>query len=163
MSIRIAAVVTSFAFSVLIAGAATDPGSPRMPFVFVENRGQASPLVRYIGTGPEFKAWFEDRGVTLRHGQTTVKMSFDRANASQSARSLAAKVTISASHPIGAKANFISGSNPRLWQTDLPPFDSIHYLGVWPGVYKSRSDRPPRSMTPSGANHSPTRNDGAAR
>lgn len=144
MSIRIAAVVTSFAFSVLIAGAATAPGSPPIPFVFVENRGQASPLVRYIGTGPEFKAWFEDLGVTLRNGQTTVKMSFERKAASRSAMPRAAKVTISASHPTGAKANFISGSNPRLWQTDLPLFDSIDYRGVWPGVelsYKVEKNR----------------------
>lgn len=34
------------------------------------------PRIRYIGTGPEFKAWFEDRGVTLQQGPTAVRVSF---------------------------------------------------------------------------------------
>src|ERR1035441_7269770 len=76
MSIRIAAVITSFFFSTTTVEAVTDLGFPHIPFAFVENRGQASPLVRYIGTGPEFKAWFEDRGVILQHGNTAVKIAF---------------------------------------------------------------------------------------
>ncbi len=60
-------------FSGVIAHAETNPSlpasaSPRIPFAFAANRGQADPQVRYIGAGPEFKAWFEDRGVTLQKG-----------------------------------------------------------------------------------------------
>src|SRR5579863_3884091 len=53
-------------------------GSPKMPFAFIENRGQANPRVRHVGTGPELNARFEDRGMTLQHGRTTVKIAFEQ-------------------------------------------------------------------------------------
>ena len=77
MSSRVAAIPASLLCSMATARAVTNPASPRMPLAFVKNRGQAVSLVRYIGTGPEFKAWFEDRGVILRHGRTTVKIVFE--------------------------------------------------------------------------------------
>jgi hypothetical protein len=139
MSNRAAAILASLFFSVVTARAATNPAPPHMPFAFVENRGQAASLVRYIGTGPEFKAWFEDRGVVLRHGQTTVKIVFEGRATPAGVAPQSSPVTISgtairADDPIGARANYLYGNDPRHWQTDLPLFGSIHYAGVWPGV-----------------------------
>jgi Beta-propeller repeat len=137
MSSQIAALITSFVLSAATAGAVTVAGSPRIPFAFVQNRGQASPSVRYIGMGPEFKAWFENRGVTLRHGKTTVRIVFEDGAVSAGARPqpvTAGTVRIDADNPIGARANYLHGSDPRQWQTDLPLFGAIHYNGVWPGV-----------------------------
>jgi len=113
-------------------------GSPRIPFAFVENRGQADPRVRYIGTGPEFKAWFEDRGVTLQHGRTAVRIAFEQGSLPTRSN------PIVAGDPIGAKANYLRGRDHRHWQTDLPLFGRIHYAGVWPGVeltYRSEQSR----------------------
>jgi hypothetical protein len=135
MSTRIIAVLTSFVFSAFTAGAATDARSSHMPFTFVENRGQASPLARYIGIGPEFKAWFEDRGVVLRQGPTVVRIAFeDAATTAAVTRPPASRTTITPDNPMGATANYLNGSDPRRWQTDLPLFGSIHYAGLWPGV-----------------------------
>ena len=102
--------------------------SPHTPFTFVENRGQADPSVRYIGAGPEFKAWFSDRGVVLRHGRTIVKILFE------GDASIVNSIKISVGNPIGARANYMYGSDPRHWRTDLPLFASIRYTGLWPGV-----------------------------
>ena len=129
-------------FSLAAANALTSQAipaarSPHMPFTFVENRGQVNPRVRYIGSGPEFKAWFEDRGVILQRGRTLVKIVFERGEAPRGATPQpvnAAETKISADHPFAAKANYLYGSDPRHWQTDLPMFGSIHYTGVWPGV-----------------------------
>src|SRR5580658_8902342 len=137
MSVRTAAVIASWVFSVGIASAATGAGSPHIPFAFVENRGQSSPTVRYVGAGPEFRAWFEDRAVILRRGRTTVKITFEAsaAHAAMTPQRVAfAGTAITADNPIGAMANYLYGSDPRRWQTDLPLFGSIHYTGMWPGV-----------------------------
>ncbi len=110
-------------------------GSPRMPFAFAENRGQADPRVRYIGTGPEFKAWFEDRGFVLQQGRTSVKVTFE---------GIGSPKGISADSPIGARANYLHGNDPRHWQTDLPLFAALHYTGIWPGIdltYKAEQSR----------------------
>ena len=105
-----------------------------LPFAFVENRGQSDPRVRYIGSGSEFKAWFEDSAVILQRGGTTVKISF------QSRRvPLDPLPVIAPSDPIGATANYLRGDSPRLWQTGLPLFHTIRYTGVWPGVELSYS------------------------
>ena len=61
----IAALILSLSFCVAAAGST----SPQMPFAFAANRGQDAPAVRYTGKGPQFKAWFEDRGVILQKGE----------------------------------------------------------------------------------------------
>lgn len=103
-------------------------GSPHIPFAFVENRGQANPRVRYIGSGPEFKAWFEDRGVTLQRGQSGLRIAFEQGALSTPPDS------IRPGDPMGATANYIRGRDSGSWQTGLPLYGSIRYSGVWPGV-----------------------------
>src|SRR5271168_4645884 len=113
MSIRIVTAVTFFVFSGVIARAAANSSSPHIPFSFVENRGQADPSVRYIGTGPEFKVWFKDHGVVLRHGRTTVKILFESGataghlagmpfTTGRASSETAPGIRISAENPIGA-------------------------------------------------------------
>lgn len=104
-------------------------GSPRMPFAFVENRGQADARVRYRAMGPDFQAVFEARGVILQEGRTVVRIRFAGREVSSGPDPV-----ITASHPIGARANFIQGNDPREWRTDLPLYGRIRYSGVWQGV-----------------------------
>jgi hypothetical protein len=108
----------------LVAAHLNTADSPHVPFAFVENRGQADAHVRYIGTGPELKAWFEDRGVILQRSETVVRVAFEGG----------AVPTIGAGSPLGSKANYLHGNDPSHWQTDLPMFGEIRYGGIWPGV-----------------------------
>src|ERR1700733_10962952 len=124
MSIRNEAGLILCALFAGTAGAATNPISPRMPFVFVANQGQADARVRYIGSGNEFKAWFEDRGVIFQQGQTTVRVSFESS----------APPRITPETPTGGRANYLRGSDPRGWHTDLPLFGAIDYAGLWQGI-----------------------------
>jgi hypothetical protein len=116
---------------VIAAGseAAASPAALRLPFAFVENRGQAEAGVLYVGTGSEFKAWFEDRAVILQQGRTAVRVSFQSRGISKDP-----KPVIAADGPIGATANYLRGGRPRLWQTGLPLFRTLRYTGIWPGV-----------------------------
>ena len=134
MFIRIAAAIIVCMLSIAKAHAVTNHSSPHIPFAFVENRGQTNPQVRYIGSGSEFRAFFEDRGVVLQNGGTIVRISFENGTLPQ----------ITGENPIGARANYLHGDNPRYWQTDLPLFGAIRYTGVWPGVelrYKADRNR----------------------
>ncbi len=124
---RTASIAFIFIISGLAAEAGATAGNPRMPFWFVENRGQFDPAVRYMGNGPDFKAWFQDQAVILRRGDATVKIAFVRGSVPQ-------QVRIEPDRPTGAKASYLLGSNPDEWRTGLPQFEAIHYSGVWPGV-----------------------------
>ena len=109
------------------------PSSPQMPFSFVENRGQADSRVRAIGSGPRFKAWFEDSGVVFQQGSAAVRVEFAGGQA---------RPGVALSNPTGASANYMRGSDPAKWQTGVPMFGAVHYDGVWPGVGMTfREDR----------------------
>ncbi len=95
-----------------------------MPFAFVENAGQANRQVRYVGSGPEFGALFEDRALTLEHGRTAVRVSFENGSSGRPV----------AERPIGATANYIHGNDVRHWHTGLPLFGALRYAGIWPGI-----------------------------
>jgi Beta-propeller repeat len=108
-------------------GTSFSPSSPRRPFTFVENAGQADPRVRYIGSGPEFKAWFEDHAVILQNGRTALRMAF-------AGGVTPGRPSITSAKPLGARASYLHGNDPAHWQTDLPLFGAITYKNVWPGV-----------------------------
>ncbi len=119
------------------AGPGAGSASPKMPFAFVENRGQAAPEVRYTGSGPDFKAWFEDRAVILQQGQTAVRITF-------TGHVNMAAPTIQPGSNTGAKANYLRGNDPAHWQTSLPLYSELTYSGIWPGVvltYKAEDTR----------------------
>jgi Beta-propeller repeat len=109
----------------LVSAATPAASSPQMPFSFVENHGQADPRVRAVGSGPSFKAWFQDDGVLLQQGASTVHLSFAGA---------LPRPAVTLANPSGAHANFLRGNDPTLWHTDLPMFKAVHYADVWPGV-----------------------------
>ncbi|HVW86091.1 MAG TPA: hypothetical protein VHB50_15485, partial [Bryobacteraceae bacterium] len=104
-------------------GFARDAGSLKIPFAFVENKGQAKPDIRYIGNGPEFKAWFRDRGFSLQRGGALIDIRF--------AGGLA-QPRMEASDELGATTNYVRGADPRGWQTNLPMFQRLVYRDVWP-------------------------------
>ncbi|MES1257835.1 MAG: SBBP repeat-containing protein, partial [Acidobacteriota bacterium] len=115
-------------FSPVMSGFAPSEGAgsqARMPFSFVENRGQTDARVRYIGTGPQFKAWFYDEAVAFQQGTAVTRVRFEGAHP---------RPRIEATDPLGATASYLRGSNRAAWQSDLPLFGAIHYLGVWPGI-----------------------------
>jgi hypothetical protein len=112
-----------------------------MPFAFAENVGQTSPQVRYIGSGPAFRAWFEPGSVVFRKGDATVEIHFENA-----AREPARAQAIYAEDPLGARANYLTGNDPTRWHTDVPLFSTLVYSGVWPGVelrYRADPAGPP--------------------
>lgn len=116
-------ILTSFPFASAVAGSVA--GAPRLPFTFVENKGQSDAAIRYIGNGPEFKAWFRDGGVTFQQGAAGTSVQFVDGNRGPRIEALA---------PTGATANYLRGSDPEAWQTGLPLFGMLRYRGVWPGV-----------------------------
>jgi hypothetical protein len=105
------------------------PGNknPELPFTFVENSGQVDARVRYIGFGPELKAWFEDNGMYLQNHGSAVRMTFAGTNTTS-------RPAIHAGESAGAHANYLHGSDPQAWQMNLPLVNSIRYESVWPGI-----------------------------
>jgi len=115
------ALYCSSAFSQMVGA----PGSPQMPFTFVENRGQADARVKVVGSGPRFRAFFENDGVEFEQGGAALQVEFAGAGKQPSIRPI---------DPLGASANYLHGNDPARWQTNLPLYKAVFYDGVWPGV-----------------------------
>ncbi len=81
LSMYIPAILLLCGFTNSLASESAGP-SPDLPFTFVENRGEADPAVRYIGTGDEFRAWFMDGGVVFQQGSARERMDFVGGSAS---------------------------------------------------------------------------------
>lgn len=99
--------------------------SPRLPFFFMANRGQADARVRAIGSGPRFHAWFENDGVVLQQGGVATRIGFISAEPHPS---------ISLDDAMGASANYLRGADAAHWQTGVPLYRTVRYAGLWSGV-----------------------------
>ncbi|MDP9053678.1 MAG: SBBP repeat-containing protein [Acidobacteriota bacterium] len=77
-----------------------------------------------MGSGPDVEVLFKDRGVDLRRGNTRFHIAFRHSQITR----------ISGFDPLGAKANYLRGSDPGRWRTDLPLFRGVRYTKLWAGV-----------------------------
>jgi hypothetical protein len=107
------------------AGPAGAAGAPRIPFGFVENRGETDAAVRFIANGDDMKAWFQTDGIVIQRGGASVREQF--VGASRGA-------AIEAFDDTGASVNFLRGDDPTRWRTGLPLYGGIRYHEVWPGI-----------------------------
>lgn len=118
-----------------LLSAAPKAASPALPFTFVENRGQADRPVRFIGNGPDFRAYFRADGVIMERGGASVDMTFGGAGAGPS---------ITATDPAGGEVNYFRGSDQSKWLSKLPTYSTLEYRGVWPGIvvrFRASHDR----------------------
>ena len=102
-----------------------------LPLTFVENRGQTDARVRYYAQGPRYAFYLTSRDIVLtflKEASTTeghaLSMQFVGANAN---------AAIAGGHAQG-NVNYLRGSDPSRWQTDLPSYATIVYRNLWPDV-----------------------------
>ncbi len=119
------ATVAALVCAPLFAGPAESSGTPRIPFGFAENRGQAAGEIRYIATGADMKAWFESAGFVVQRGSAAVRVEFAGAERDPQ---------IEALDPTGASVNYLRGSDPTAWRTGVPLYGAIRYHDLWPGI-----------------------------
>jgi hypothetical protein len=131
------------------ARAATPAHAPPagLPFFFEANCGQASPQAQFVahsrsGTflfGPaevvvlqaaaQPGAGIRDRvAERRRHRQTEIRaLSFQFVGGNPQA-------AMTGLDPLSGKINYILGADPASWRTEVPAFDRVRVVGVYPGV-----------------------------
>jgi hypothetical protein len=128
MSVRqrlLLCLISLFPFQTSGASPLATSQSPHLPFTFVENKGQLDSSARYMGAGPTFRAWFQDRGVLYQQGLAMCQVQFKGGSPNP---------RIEAADPTGASANYFRGADTRRWKTHLPLFGALLYREVWPGI-----------------------------
>jgi VCBS repeat-containing protein len=126
------------------APAAVDsPASPAallgsQALTFEQNVGQASAPAQFIARGPGYSLQLSPQRATLNVRQnpagadpsaavtgTVVRMDFPGANPA---------ALLSGVGELPGKVNYLIGSDPSSWHTDVPTFSRVHYASVWQGV-----------------------------
>src|ERR1700730_205274 len=97
----------------------------QIPLVFVANRGQVHPSVRFTAKSPGFTAYFTSDEVGIDVLSAIVRMRSLGANVSPGVEGLDLQE---------GKANYLIGNDPSNWQTDVPLFGRVVYKSLYPGI-----------------------------
>lgn len=113
------------------ASASTGPAAAYLssPLAFEANRGQADPAVRYLARGPGYTMLLAPAevavGLRSATGHAFVRMRFVDG---------AADPAIAGDGPLAARSNYLIGTDPTRWRTDVPLFERVRYGAVYPGI-----------------------------
>ncbi|MDO8586521.1 MAG: SBBP repeat-containing protein [Armatimonadota bacterium] len=134
---------------------------PDLPLVFIECGEQPDGHAAFAVQGPRGWAFFTNGGFALhltaggdssplldlpaRAGTSTARRTHPQANpfcSFDSRQSAALRVTFVDSqdavvegwNQLPGKLNYLIGSQPLTWKTNVPTFGGVIYRGVWPGV-----------------------------
>jgi hypothetical protein len=100
-------------------------GSASLPLFFVPNQGLADPRFQYLVQTPRLHAGFAQDSVVFQLPANHLELRFPGANPAAG---------ITASGGSGGHANFLTGSTPDRWRTEVPIFSEILYRDLYPGI-----------------------------
>ena len=92
------------------------------PLHFERNDGQAGASVRYLARGRGYTLSLTDSGAVLSGGKDVLRV-----------RLVGAKGRLEA-EPAPGRTNYLVGSDPSKWRTNIPHFSRVTYREVYPGV-----------------------------
>ena len=110
-----------------------------LPLSFEENRGQASPEVKFLSRGPQHSVFLTptqatvvikqlqkgaEKGPRQAHNSAIrIKLSGAKANAG-----------ITGLDELPGKSNYFLGNDPAKWHTNVPTFGKVFYRNIYPGI-----------------------------
>src|SRR5579872_6724490 len=104
---------------------AASPTYGKLPLTFVANRGQVHASVRFTAQASDMTAYFTPEEVVIERRGRSVRLRYPGANPAQLVEGL---------QPQEGRANYLIGSDPNQWRTDVPLYGRIVYRNLYPGV-----------------------------
>jgi hypothetical protein len=100
----------------------------RLPLHFEINRGQSAPDVKFISRGRGY-------GLSLRASDALLTLS-NPAPAAVRLTFVGARsdARVEGQDELPGKANYLIGSDPRAWRTNIPMYARVRYRDVYPGI-----------------------------
>src|SRR5579872_3160361 len=98
--------------------------SPTAQLFFVRN-GPGGDSGGYTAITPEAKAYFLKDRVVFRTADSSFEVQFLGSDSN---------LKLLAEHALPTVVNYINGSRPQEWATNLPTFGSLLYENIYPGI-----------------------------
>jgi len=100
-----------------------------LPIVFEPNRGQTDPRVKFLARGGGYTLFLtSDEAVFV--AQSANKRSVLRVRLLGGNR----KAEVHGLEQLPGRSNYLMGSDPANWRTDIPTYSRVEYREVYPGV-----------------------------
>jgi hypothetical protein len=119
-----------------LAGGTVREDFGRLPLSFEANQGQADAAVRFLAHGPGYGLVLTDSEAVLDLHRPT-----DGNSPAPPADVLTMALVGARSHPavegvdvLAGKVNYLTGSDPAQWYTEIPTFGKVRYHDVYPGI-----------------------------
>lgn len=96
-----------------------------LPLAFIPNAGQVDPSIRFLVQAPEVRAAFSRDSADFQIAGIKMRLRFIDSNPD---------VDLEGSGPLAGRANFLIGSDPDGWRTDLPLYRQLIYSNLYPGI-----------------------------
>ena len=100
--------------------------TPRPPFYFEKNVGQAPAQVAFLAHTADGVLYLERNGSVRAPGATP------RALMSPQHRARAPR--LAGTRRLTGMVNYLLGNNPRHWYTNIPTFGEVTYANIYPGI-----------------------------
>jgi hypothetical protein len=101
----------------------------KIPISFEQNKGQFPADVQFVARRAPLEAVADSGGIKIHHADsgagTTLQVRFPHSRL---------PIAFAAGELLEAKTNYLIGSDPSKFLTDVPHFSSIHAAGVYPGI-----------------------------
>ncbi|MCA1570133.1 MAG: SBBP repeat-containing protein, partial [Chloroflexi bacterium] len=97
------------------------------PLHFEANQGQFDPEVRFLARGGNFQLFLSSTEAvfSLAPGPAVVRMAFVGADGT---------TPLEPGQRLGGVSNYLRGTDPAGWHTDVPSYASVRYRNLYPGV-----------------------------
>lgn len=102
----------------------------RAPLAFVPNQGQFDGEALFSATTPGYTLWLTAEGLVFAAGSSTSGRSVSRLEF----LGAQPEVRVRAEEPSAARVNYIHGSDPSGWKTNLPTSSVVRYSGIYPNI-----------------------------
>jgi len=96
-----------------------------LPLAFEVNEGQADSHIKFLAREAGAALLLASNQATLQFSRSAFSFRFAGANASPK---------ISGAGPLAERRNFLLGSDPAKWHTDVPTFRKVLYEELYPGI-----------------------------
>jgi len=122
-----------FVFAILnaitpaLASGPSAKGYGQVPLTFEENRGQADPPVKFLSRGPGYGVFLTESQAILRLAGTdnAIRMSLTGGKR---------KGAVHGMEPVAGQTNYLTGSDPTRWHTNIGSYKRVRYDNVYRGI-----------------------------
>jgi hypothetical protein len=113
----------------LLSSNVTAAAYGQLPLAFEANQGQAAAGIDFVANGSGSSLSLNSQGavLTLGQGAGSSVLSLGLAGANPGAQPVGLD-------PLMTRANYLTGSDPSQWHTDIPTFGRVAYHDVYPGI-----------------------------